>query len=166
MEGMHAFVVSFGEALARRLSLEQISSLNPAKNQHGNHEKTGDEGHENACGAPILMPRVEGTIFDFSENVVNKLQLEVEERYDDDAQQIQTLRRNEQVEVDVVAATDTIIHPRTVMVKSVDTPLTKRTMATSWRAYDFTIRTQTTRFESIQKCHKIHALILLKVARI
>lgn len=70
-----------------------------------------------------------------------------------------SLRKHEQVEKVVIAQTNTIIDPRTVMVKTFDTNLADGTMLTATRAYTFTLWTQLGAVDDFQQVHEVYVLV-------
>ena len=87
-------------------------------------------------------------------------------RNDDDRKEIDALNEHEEVELTVVALSNAIVYPRTMMVVSIDTYIAENTMSASWSSDHFTVWAQTAGLERIQKLQEVEIGVFLDYSRV
>lgn len=119
--------------------------MQPAQEQDRNHEYGGYERHQDAGSAPVLVPWVLLTIFKLCIDVINELKLEVNDRDNDNSEQVNALHKDKYVELCEVAFADAIVDPWAMVIVAVNTSLAEGAVSAPRSSNHFAVRTQTAR---------------------
>lgn len=76
------------------------------------------------------------------------------------------LCEDEDVESEIVALANAIIHPGAMMVESVHAPIAVHAVAGAGRADQATVWTDAHWVQSVEQRHKIHLFVFLKIPRV